>query len=369
MQRINALRPWPLLSPPSSLILGKNASPSGEYPKIDITKPAQTRLFHLLPGVQTEPLRCRFSVASLTESLEYYAVSYAWGQPSLEDDEYYVICGDRRLEITKNLFDFLKRHRDANDEKPLWIDAACINQYDDDEKSYQISHMGDVYSKAASVIIWLGLADEDTLPVLEHLSELKRANDAMEDQNLTPDRQMCLSFISDTDVPAFDQSIWKSLDRFYHRSWFNRVWVLQEEILAQHRVYVCGLYSFADDLIAAGIPWLRAYQTDIFTSSAAKTEHSAHSNIVVRLDWDALDAQVHQDEQHSSFSNSELGELSPSISTEQVDQHGRPEGGSKTERTDDSSIRVLKRVFLPSVTYKPCRRTVQFEFPIATSRF
>lgn len=37
-----------------------------------------------------------------------------------------------------------------------WADAICINQADNEEKSFQVNQMGDIYDKAAEVIVWLG---------------------------------------------------------------------------------------------------------------------------------------------------------------------------------------------------------------------
>ena len=46
----------------------------------------------------------------------------------------------------------------------LWVDALCINQDDQEERARQIAMMGDIYSHAANVIVWLGEADEHILP-------------------------------------------------------------------------------------------------------------------------------------------------------------------------------------------------------------
>ncbi|KAK7187683.1 heterokaryon incompatibility protein [Paraphaeosphaeria sporulosa] len=37
----------------------------------------------------------------------------------------------------------------------MWIDAICINQTDDEEKSKQVAMMGDVFSLASCVTAWL----------------------------------------------------------------------------------------------------------------------------------------------------------------------------------------------------------------------
>jgi hypothetical protein len=42
------------------------------------------------------------------------------------------------------------------------FDAVCINQSDNDEKSWQVRQMNDVYEKARLVTVWLGPASEDS---------------------------------------------------------------------------------------------------------------------------------------------------------------------------------------------------------------
>jgi hypothetical protein len=41
----------------------------------------------------------------------------------------------------------------------LWIDAIAINQANDEEKSWQIQQMQNIYQAATRVIIWLGPSD------------------------------------------------------------------------------------------------------------------------------------------------------------------------------------------------------------------
>lgn len=42
----------------------------------------------------------------------------------------------------------------------LWVDAICINQLDDTEKSWQVAQMADLYSNAEQTLIFLGLQTE-----------------------------------------------------------------------------------------------------------------------------------------------------------------------------------------------------------------
>lgn len=38
----------------------------------------------------------------------------------------------------------------------MWADAVCINQKDLEERSHQVALMGDIYSGAGEIFIWLG---------------------------------------------------------------------------------------------------------------------------------------------------------------------------------------------------------------------
>ena len=61
----------------------------------------------------------------------------------------------------ENLGNFLGRASSLCRPRPIWIDAVCINQNDDLEKSGQIPLMGEIYSKAAEVLVWLGSGSKE----------------------------------------------------------------------------------------------------------------------------------------------------------------------------------------------------------------
>ena len=62
--------------------------------------------------------------------------------------------------IRANLSRFLRTARQYSHYGPFWIDALCINQDDNTEKSQQAAIVDEIYSKAESVVVWLGLTDE-----------------------------------------------------------------------------------------------------------------------------------------------------------------------------------------------------------------
>jgi len=45
----------------------------------------------------------------------------------------------------------------------LWIDSVSINQEDNDEKGFQVALMGDIFSRAEKVLVWLDKASEVSL--------------------------------------------------------------------------------------------------------------------------------------------------------------------------------------------------------------
>lgn len=127
--------------------------------------PWQTRILQLHPGNGNEPIVCDllvadlisfegFGVSSLSRIIEYEAVSYAWGPPHFSDA---ITCNETLLTITPRLANALKHLRYHDKVRYLWIDALCINQRNISEKNQQVKLMLQIYQKARSVPVWLGM--------------------------------------------------------------------------------------------------------------------------------------------------------------------------------------------------------------------
>ncbi|KAK5168622.1 uncharacterized protein LTR77_005931 [Saxophila tyrrhenica] len=118
---------------------------------------------------RTADIRCDLVVRAVdASSPAYEALSYTWGPPYLaeEDDgaaltgyteevRHISLCGIRQP-VGSNLSDCLKRLRFPRSTRVLWVDALCINQQDDEERSHQVSIMSKVYRNRSRVAIWLG---------------------------------------------------------------------------------------------------------------------------------------------------------------------------------------------------------------------
>ena len=141
----------------------------GEIYQLHQLKPdlKQIRVLNIAPGEDEEPIACSLDVVSVETGAGYTALSYVWGAYSVE--RHTIICDGVRIEITTNCHSALWHLRKKLGRLQIWVDALCINQEDNNEKSLQLPLMGDIYSKASWVYVWLG---EDT-------SKNKRAGKTM----------------------------------------------------------------------------------------------------------------------------------------------------------------------------------------------
>jgi hypothetical protein len=111
------------------------------------------RLLQLQPGAFDDDIRITLIEAPLSKPPKYEALSYVWGSPTPDSA---ISCHGLELLVTENCVLAMRRLRRHIRTRLLWIDAICIDQTSDEEKQHQVQLMGDVYSKAEEVIIWLG---------------------------------------------------------------------------------------------------------------------------------------------------------------------------------------------------------------------
>ncbi|KAI0381098.1 heterokaryon incompatibility protein-domain-containing protein [Hypomontagnella monticulosa] len=163
----------------------------------------QIRLLTLIDGSWDEGIKCVLSVASLHDDPIYEALSYVWGSPN---DLLEIVVDGRPRSVTRNLHDALKRLRRQKGDvcgevgRTLWVDAVCINQSDHDEKRYQVELMGEIYSRTARSLLWLGeQPDESEQAIDKQGDEMARLLE--ETDNIIND---ILSALPDQEVPLSD---------------------------------------------------------------------------------------------------------------------------------------------------------------------
>jgi Heterokaryon incompatibility protein (HET) len=139
--------------------------------------PNEIRLFKLHPGPDSSVIKLEFLPhVSLDALPPYHALSYAWGDSKITKPITILTTSSSTstsklttINATTNLVSFLHSHRknlstnnkdkdkDENKHGILWVDAICINQLDKKEKNRQLLLMRQVYEKASSTIVWLGV--------------------------------------------------------------------------------------------------------------------------------------------------------------------------------------------------------------------
>lgn len=126
---------------------------------------------------------------------------------------------------------FWARH----DPPRLWIDALCINQHDHREKSDQVGRMGTIFSSAKVVLAWIGLSRDDSDDALRILS--------------MPSEQVptLLATVGLTD--RLEGAILSLCERTY----WHRVWILQEIFLAKTCVVMCGRGSIKSESLETAL--------------------------------------------------------------------------------------------------------------------
>ncbi|KAJ9641558.1 hypothetical protein H2199_005528 [Coniosporium tulheliwenetii] len=94
----------------------------------------QIRVLIPLPGQRSDSVACRMKTVSLDDKPEYDAILYVWGDATQRQ---MIHVNGQDMHVTLSLFLGLRRFRDESKEHPLWVDAVCIDQSNDDEKSKQ----------------------------------------------------------------------------------------------------------------------------------------------------------------------------------------------------------------------------------------
>ncbi|KAI9641313.1 hypothetical protein NHQ30_010115 [Ciborinia camelliae] len=213
-------------------------------------------------GPDENPIRVTLQEVNLETAPPYDCLSYTWSDPlyhalSLEDEihrsnanrEHRIICNGQTLLITENLLFALQEFSKNNVEKEdgkgfqrqnlIWIDGICINQDSVEERNIQVGMMGEIYSRCSQVIIWLGVSDFHSPYAIEVMGVLSKIPEEkyigfqitdLEDWDVYPK----------LGIKEVEMWQWLEYAAFLQRTWFSRIWVVQEAFLPGKIVVVCG---------------------------------------------------------------------------------------------------------------------------------
>ncbi|KAK7955667.1 HET-domain-containing protein [Apiospora aurea] len=177
------------------------------------------------------------SVQHIEDTPDYEALSYVWG--SMSRPATVVVCGDSIsrndtklsiLHIGESLDEALRYVRSPDERRIMWIDFLCINQADLEERQHQVGRMAHIYSRARK-------REGAQIEVLSGGEVYARSPDASD------------STWHDAETPLdFDDATWAALTSLVERSWFSRLWVIQEVHMGNQNSFLqCGHHE---------MPWL-----------------------------------------------------------------------------------------------------------------
>ncbi|KAI0434490.1 heterokaryon incompatibility protein-domain-containing protein [Xylaria sp. FL1042] len=220
------------------------------------------RLLQVAPELEQGMISCVLQVSDLGSRPLFDCLSYTWDNPldlPFDSEESqagkhnpgHILCNGKKSKVTRNLLYFLelahKKRRShmrsaddvASPARPIWIDAICINQGDEEEKKTQVQMMGDIYDCAERVLIWLGPEDDHSrraTSVVNRLASVPKGISGLQYCHLDYDDPCPQLGIE----PSISREEWCSYIAFLRRRWFSRVWVAQESYFANSIVVFIG---------------------------------------------------------------------------------------------------------------------------------
>ncbi|KAI9704703.1 MAG: hypothetical protein M1820_005451 [Bogoriella megaspora] len=196
-----------------------------------------------------------------------------------EDNWYEIELNGGTFKVLENLYYALDRisRSDSLHGQYIWIDAICISQSDLVERALQVELILKIYASAQKLVIWLGPGDEHVEPagkLVHHLNLLDEdSRRAILPESLSnPDVERIL--VSEYHKVEY----WTALARLFCRAWFRRAWVVQEVLLSEQSIVLCGEHEFAwQDLVTvsgflANSPWYNVFAKPTFFAAETKID-------------------------------------------------------------------------------------------------
>jgi len=302
------------------------------YNKLSPTS-TSIRLLRILPAQPSSPeaqISAKLYTFPFSPGLKgcppFAAISYTWSSPSQPTIP--IKVNDSILHAHPTVHELLLTLRDSRKEYPLqphfiWIDSICIDQDDAEERNHHGKMMGEVYSSAERVLVWLGSADRGSDKAMDYLKSLKTeeleriGRSVMEqvrfggrgqevDESVGGRRRINFD---DMEVERTSQGqLRENVAALLRRVYWGRILMVQEALLAKKVAVLCGRKRIA---------WSRL---------KCLIEESQISDLFLLLDDSSLASLGHHFDRlmvHISHELNRLVEESSIVTLEVEDAQGR----------------------------------------------
>jgi hypothetical protein len=317
------LSSYPLLYFIFTFLFSSNQNPNHNifkmvYEPLDQTT-QEIRLLQILPkqwegSLGNHPqIHCKILHSPLAQAPNFNALSYCWGDPQ---DPKLILLDGISVPVTKNLHSALLKLRRNSKVINYWVDAICINQQDNEEKSWQVQMMKDIYRHAQRVTVWLGPSDAQTDAAMIYIKALgDRALSCWLHQNPKFAREQWIKLavmpvthrdpgiangryliasarhpITGSEIGRYTLSALndlyysisgkhnndlkfpiRDLERLLTLPFWGRTWVMQEVIVAQHVNFRCGSKLVSFEHFIATLEAFEVLRSIIFATAFMRT--------------------------------------------------------------------------------------------------
>lgn len=219
-----------------------------EHGPIEFT--THIRLFLLFPS--NEELTGEIISTPLIRLPSYEALSYVWESDEkthtveiLDSNPSRPQSVTRDLPISKSLHlalcDLKPTHLGASP-RILWVDAVCIDQQNDQEKSSQVQLMPRIYRDAFRVIAYIDSLPRDVDEGLNLAMRIVDGAGLMSGLHLGTIEPPGPRWSNQ--LPPPDDRAWDSLRRLVATRWSKRIWIISEFVVNDNLVMQCGSREF-----------------------------------------------------------------------------------------------------------------------------
>ncbi|KAH8669559.1 heterokaryon incompatibility protein-domain-containing protein, partial [Tricladium varicosporioides] len=121
-----------------------------EYCPVERTK-SEIRLLKLHGANSWDIIKGSLISVPVSEAPPFEAISYRWAS----GNEVPILLDRKKFTVAGEVHKLLRTLRYRLEDRLLWLDSICIDQKNNEEKSWQIGFMNEIYSSSEKVIGWI----------------------------------------------------------------------------------------------------------------------------------------------------------------------------------------------------------------------
>lgn len=260
------------------------------------------RLLEIISVDEAQDIKvhCKLTTWPHVGAPKYTAVSYTWGDPSLIA---VILVNGKRMEVRRNCEDVLRQPCWKNGgyfwwrkSGYFWIDAICINQTDNEEKSFQVANMGEFFMDAPRTLACVGRHENDSELLFrmlhQHRTFWERCCTALYDIDDLPGQLLRIMRSESTMIKLLN-----ALKNFLRRPYFYRVWVYQELFFGQDIRLCCEDKSVAllllQGLYSAFLEYLRYIGLEGYMETLKSVGSRLHDGVLTNKAGYSLWQMIH----------------------------------------------------------------------------